>query len=146
MGFFTWLFGGAGDEHPHDTGRSFAIVGDGTYDFEVVGEASYQAALDHICGGRTDEGHEMECTAVLTEEPTNRFDPNAVMVTVDNRKVGYLSRREAVAYRKALAASGLAGLPVHVEAVIVGGWDRGSRGEGHYGVKLDMEIPPRFAR
>ena len=39
-----------------------------------------------------------ETTAALVPEPSNPHDPNAVMVQIDGRLVGYLSRAAAVAY------------------------------------------------
>lgn len=141
MGLFDWLFGSG---QPRSSRGHVTIGPSGDYDFEVVGESAYQEALDRICGGKTDDGHEWECTATLVEEPTNRHDPNAVKVTIDGHTVGYLSRPDAEAYRRALTLYGHTGKPVDVEAIILGGWERGRRGSGHYGVKLDMGMPPDF--
>lgn len=135
MGIFGWLF----------RKRSAAyIVGDGLFEFNIVGESRYQPALDRMCGGRTEDGHEHECQALLVEEPNNPHDGNAVKVTIQGETVGYLSRDAAPRYKKAARAAGLSGQPVLVDALIVGGWTRGRRGDGHYGVKLDMAFPIEF--
>ncbi|HKP20167.1 MAG TPA: HIRAN domain-containing protein [Thermoleophilaceae bacterium] len=65
----------------------------------AVGEASYQDALRHICGSDRWEHVRCEVRAVLVPEPSNPYDPNAVMVQVDGQLVGYLSRGDAVEYQ-----------------------------------------------
>lgn len=73
--------------------QSGAIVpGDGSYQFQVVGESHYQTDLEHIVGGRTQNSASYRCVGILTPEPDNPYDPQAVYVSVDGRKVGYLSR------------------------------------------------------
>ncbi|MEX4009375.1 HIRAN domain-containing protein [Neoaquamicrobium sediminum] len=139
MGLFDWLL-----RPKQSRSRRARIMGSGQYDQDIVGEANYQDALNRTCGGKTEDGHEHECSAQLFEEPTNKYDSNAVKVTINGRTVGYLSRADAVDYKRALASAGLAGRAVDVDAIVVGGWDRGNRGSGHYGVKLDMEMPPEF--
>ena len=64
----------------------------------AVGEASYQPALRRICGSDRWEDVRCEVRAVLVPEPSNQFDPNAVMVQVDGQVVGHLSRGDAVEY------------------------------------------------
>lgn len=140
MGLANWIFGKRSIARHGAT-----VIGTGYYTFDIVGEASYQDALDRICGGRNADGHELECKASLIEEPKNPHDRNAVKVVIAGRTVGYLSRRDAVAFKQALVSEGLSGRPVNVDAIVIGGWDRGSRGQGHYGVKLDMTMPPEFA-
>ena len=39
-----------------------------------------------------------DCIAALVPEPSNPYDSNAVMVQIDGRHVGYLSREDAVAF------------------------------------------------
>lgn len=110
----------------------------GGHDVEVVGESHYDEALDGICGGRTEDGHDQACVATLIHEPDNPWDSNAVGVWIEGRKVGHLSRQTAVAFQP--VAQALAGRSATVAAVIRGGWDRpGSR--GNYGVTLDMGTP-----
>ncbi|MEH6718827.1 MAG: hypothetical protein V7704_08105 [Aurantimonas endophytica] len=146
MGIFRWLFGRGKRAQPDRWLDEVMVDGDGSFGFNIVGEANYQSQLDSLCGGRTKTGHEMECMAILVEEPTNPFDPNAVAVTIDDLTVGNLARRDAVAFKKALAKAGFTAMPISVEAFIVGGWDRGFSDRGHYGVKLDMCEPYRFFR
>lgn len=110
------------------------IEGRGEYDFDVVGESFYQDALDEICGGKTDEGHDLECTAILQPEPENPYDPNAVAVYIDGLKVGHLDRANA----RAMTTKN-PGMTFAARAMIVGGWLRRNGSEGHYGVRLDID-------
>ncbi len=117
----------------HQPDRYPRHEGEGTFDFDVVGESGYQDALSEICGGKTREGHNLECVAYLVPEPDNPHDESAIAVYIDNLKVGYLPR--VVTKR---VAEILAGRIISVDAVIVGGWRRPSGSEGHFGVKLDF--------
>jgi len=119
----------------------FRVDGEGDYDFDVVGEGYYQEALEQICGGRCEDGHELETEAVLVCEDSNPHDDQAVAVAIDGRKVAHLSREDARRFRETLASKGLVGRPVIVPALIVGGWRRERSGrvdEGSFGVKLDL--------
>ncbi len=115
------------------------LEGPGDYDFEIVGEASYQDALEILAGGRTDDGHRrVLVTARLVHEDENPHDDQAVRVDVNGRTVAYLTRASARIYRRWMAGQGHAGRTATCSAVIVGGWDHGPRGRGHFGVKLDL--------
>ena len=116
------------------------LEGSGDYETQVVGESSYQDALEHICGGRTDRGADEFVEALLTLEDSNTFDHNAVRVDINGLTVGYLSRDFAVHYRQRLAEAGYHSLVAHCRAHIRGGWDhsRGRSARGHFGVWLDL--------
>jgi hypothetical protein len=124
---------------PPQKGRGAVAVGDGSYRFQVVGEASYQDALEVIVGGRSQDSVEHECVAVLVPEPDNPHDPNAVYILIDRRKVGYLPRDHAAAFKQALVVDGYVMCACY--ACIVGGWDRGGDDRGHFGVRLDVALP-----
>lgn len=107
---------------------------------EVVGESHHQEALWEIVGGRTSAPVRFEALALLTPNPDNEFDANAIEVRIDGLLVGHLSREDAAAYRP-----GLIRLMQHNEvplialhAVVVGGGRRGS-GLGYLGVFLDHD-------
>lgn len=59
-------------------------------------------------------------------------------VDVNGRTVAYLTRASGRIYRRWLAGQGYTGRPATCPALIVGGWDRGLRGRGHFEVKLDL--------
>lgn len=131
-----WLFGKKGDGSQQSP-RRIKLDGDGSYSQEIVGESFYQSALEQIAGPKTEGGKELLCVAVLICESDNPHDENAVAVTINGKKVGHLSRDDAVSWRRMLKKR-LGCLPeVELDAVIVGGWDDGIS-EGHYGVKLDL--------
>ncbi|MDR6431007.1 HIRAN domain-containing protein [Brucella pseudogrignonensis] len=116
---------------------NITVSGDGEYDFNVVGESHYQRALEDIAG-RSDESAEYYCTAKLIPEPTNEYDKRAIRVDIDSRPVGYIPRDVTSDFHNILNGRSAA-----VDAVILGGWERGRRGDGHFGVKLDVAYPLR---
>jgi hypothetical protein len=61
----------------------------------VVGESHYQPAIRAASGWKPDQDTLVECMAELVPEPTNQYDENAIMVKIDGRQVGYLSRQDA---------------------------------------------------
>lgn len=101
-----------------------------TYNFNIVGEGSYQSNLKKIAGPKEEQSKFHQCSAKVTSEPTNKFDKNAIKVEINGMLVGYLSRGDA---------QKLVGRRVNkvVNAVIDGGWDDND-GEGSYGVKLGI--------
>lgn len=116
--------------------------GAGDYPLDIVGESNYQDVLEAICGGKTYDGHHKTVNAVLVYENSNPYDDKAIMVLINDRKVGYLSRTDARYYRKKMAKAGFAGRPAECAAIIAGGWNRGDHNQGHFGVKLDLPIKP----
>ena len=138
MGLLSWMFG---TRPKPTTPRHVRLQGDGDFDFEIVGVSRYQEALEHIAGGRTEEGVQHECTAMLVPEPSNPHAPGAVRVDIAGRPVGYLARKHAAGYRRRLSHLGLSGCMAECGAMIVGGWSRGRHRSGHFGVKLDLIWP-----
>lgn len=137
MGFFQRIPGTDGPGRP-------VIVnwqGDGNFELEVVGESHYQAAFEAICGPRCEEGEDRIVVATLICDDKNLFDPNAVRVEVAGCAIGHLSREAALIYRALLQQCGYPGADAKCAARITGGWARGARGEGHYGVRLDILAP-----
>lgn len=102
----------------------------------AVGESHYQDALRLLCGNQAWEDVQCDCTALLVPQPSNPHDPNAVMVQVDAKLVGYLARADAVNYRALIREA----LPrfIHCEARIAG------RGPGSETSNLGvfLRLPP----
>ncbi|MBC8719309.1 HIRAN domain-containing protein [Ochrobactrum sp. Marseille-Q0166] len=143
VGVLIGIVWGLAKSTKHDDGLpalsgQIIVSGDGDYDFNVVGESNYQHALEAIAG-RSDESAEYYCTAQLIPEPTNEYDKRAIRVDIDGRPVGYIPRDETSDFHNILN-----GRSASVDAVIVGGWVRGRRGDGHFGVKLDVAYPLRL--
>ena len=99
-----------------------------SYNYNIVGEQSYQNNLKKIAGPKEEESKFFECYAKVSSEPFNQYDKNAVKVEINGLLVGYLSRGEAAK---------LAGKVINktVPAVIDGGW-KDEESTGSYGVKL----------
>jgi hypothetical protein len=117
-----------------------ATLSEGMFRVDAVGESHYQEALESIAGGRTEDGANLETVALLVPEPDNRYDRNAVAVWIDGKQVGYLSRGNAEILQPAiLTAIGTTRRQVACKARVVGGWDRGGRDRGHFGVRLFIE-------
>lgn len=109
---------------------------------EVVGESSHQGTLTELAGGRTADGPiNADHIAILVREPTNRYDPNAIQVTIGGRPVGYLSREDAVAYGPVLDALANLGRLAAPAAHIKGGWAREGGRHASFGVVLHMGSP-----
>jgi hypothetical protein len=115
-----------------------SVTGPGTFDVDVVGESHYQRELEDLCGGRTRESADLETEAYLVPEDDNPRDRNAVRVCIDGFAVGNLDRDMARAWRMRVTQFGRGVCTAKCQAKIVGGWDRGARGQGHFGVKLDL--------
>jgi hypothetical protein len=110
------------------------------FSLPVVGESRYQEAIEEVAGGKTEDGAHCYCQATLVLEDENRYDKNAVRIDIDGRTVGYLSRPDALQYRKELRKHGAPTATLRSEAIIVGGWSRGDGDEGHFGVRLDIQF------
>lgn len=111
-----------------------ATIRGGDDDLEVVGEAHYQTELWTICGRSRGDRVRHRTVAVLVPEPDNPYDPNAISIHVEGRRVGYLRRDVAAQYlpglHKLMAACGG---HIALEGVIVGGGIRDD-GPGRLGV------------
>lgn len=107
----------------------------------VVGESRYTPQLKRITkrlgGGPTGEAM---TTAIVTAEPQNQYDANAVKVTIDGDTVGYLPREDAVDYSPALLRLAAHDICVAVPArVWWGGW--GDDDDWTASVRLDLGPP-----
>ena len=91
-----------------------------------------------LCGGRTSDSADKKVQAHLVLEDDNKYDPQAVRVDIEGKTVGYLSRETAREYRTRLRQTGHPRLVGVCKATIRGGWDRGAKDQGFYGVWLDL--------
>jgi HIRAN domain len=97
--------------------------------------------LTAIVGGKRPESVNIKTQAALVLEPDNPYDPNAVAVHIDGRKVGHLPRPAAQTYGpvgRRLAEQRQVGV---CAATITGGWDRGDGDTGYFGVTIDLARP-----
>ena len=111
-------------------------------DLEVVGESFHQEELWFLVGGRRRDPSERIChsvIAVLTPEPDNPHDGNAIAVSINGLKVGHLSRDDARLYLPGLLAwQQRDGRAVALHGEIVGGGIRDDGRLGMLGVFLDV--------
>ena len=143
LAYVLWeLYGGT--NRVTSSGPLCNVPGPGNFDTEVVGESNYQHMLEHICGGRSEDGVNKEVQATLILEDDNPHDNKAVRVDVTGYTVGYLPRADARSYRNKLKRAGHPRLTVTCAALITGGWDRGGDDRGYFGISLDL--PERFAK
>jgi hypothetical protein len=115
------------------------------FTFEIVGEASHQEALDAICGGKCEDGHNIQVVAQLCFQEDNPHDPNAIVVLINGKVVGYVPRYLAPDMREAILKLRPEERPVTCDGKVVGGWLRDEDDEGHYGVKLSLSQPLRVS-
>jgi hypothetical protein len=118
-----------------------AILLEGYKDLGVVGESFHQDSLWTLVGGRDDRARRVrvDIIGVLTAEPDNSHDSNAVAVSIDGLSVGYLSREDARLYQPGvLDFLRRYGRPVALRGVIVGGGIR-EDGPGLLGVFLNHD-------
>jgi hypothetical protein len=115
------------------------LEGNGSFDFPIVGEASYQKNLALIAGQKQPNGVEIKTKAIVFLDPFNRHDKNAVRVEINGLIVGHLSKDNALQNRAWLKINKLGSITCLVDAVITGGWLR-SDSEGYFGVSLDFTM------
>jgi hypothetical protein len=101
----------------------------------IVGESFYATALAELVGALAGDnfGGTMKWAAVVPE-PQNPYDPNAVAIVIDGKKVGYLSRDNAIVFAPVAQRIVELGCEVQCAATIVGGG-------GRFGVVLDLGTP-----
>jgi hypothetical protein len=116
------------------------IKGDGLFTYHIFGASLYQQQLERIAGGRREVAVYFRVNAVLSSEPENPYDKNAIQILVNGEKVGYVRREDNVSLRAQLNAVGITG-DVQCRAEIAGGWNRGGRDLGDFGLRLDITFP-----
>jgi hypothetical protein len=112
----------------------------GNFDFEIVGESYYQAALKNLVGDPDKHGTTGELTAHLIPEDQNPHDDKAVRVDINGYTVGYMSRDDARSFRRRLTNKKLTSKVTSCKAVILGGGIHTQTKQNlSYGVWLDLK-------
>jgi hypothetical protein len=107
----------------------------------VVGESHYQPAIREACGWQGPGSDTFfDCMAELVPEPTNPYDPNAIMVKIEGRQVGHLSRQDAAEYGDHISQAIRQQGTGMCRAVIAG---RGDGETQNLGIFLHIEISRR---
>lgn len=126
--------------------RPVPWLGRGTFDHEVEAASEYQKALIRLAGGERRKGVTKDVTARLDLDDKNRYDNQAVRVSVQGRTVGYLSAGDARSYRKRIKEAGYEHNPGICDAIIVGGRKKGIDQKEHFGIVLDLPTTGMLVR
>jgi hypothetical protein len=119
-----------------ETRPAVLLRGRGYFNQEVVGESRYFRELRKLAGA-TSTG-ERETTAVLVPEPDNKYDPNAIRVSIEGHMVGYLPREVAESYQAPLRSVNHAG---QTAACLARLWWSRERDDFIASVSLDLADP-----
>jgi hypothetical protein len=122
---------------PTPAPRRSVDLGDGAgFEMGIVGEGYYGVEIRRIAGRPKAEGASAEFTVTLLPEPTNQYDPNAVVVLSDRgRTIGHLSREHAADYAPVFTALAAQGQVAHCRAKMFGG----TKAKPNIGVWLDID-------
>jgi hypothetical protein len=141
MGFLRRLLGGSSAQSRECDAWRLAPSRDEAV-LQVVGEGTYQDALGALGGRKTSDGPtSTDFLAGLIREANNRYDENAIQVQIDGRRVGYLSREDAIRYRPVVDWAMAREHLIVAHARLTGGWDRGGGDSGSFGVILHVGTP-----
>lgn len=125
-----------------DDSSAIALAAGRGFNVAAVGESQFQGEIAAIVGGRCEEGHNCQFPAELVDA-SDPLDPDAIGIRIGGRPVGRLPAELSSLVGERLHALGHSGKPITCKAKIVGGWDRGRRDKGYFGVKLSLALPPR---
>ena len=104
----------------------------------IVGESHYRKTLSNAKRSVKDYNGVAYINVILTLEPDNQYDPNAIVVTTEQLKtIGYLSRDDAKLYREAFELWASTGRSIRCQAKLVG--EEGRKKD--IGAWLDIDTP-----
>lgn len=115
-------------------------VGDTVYAVPVVGTSHYRQHIEEIAQNPNGYRAVVFATAELRLEPNNQFDPNAVAVYIEDKKVGHLARGFAPVFRQKASLAEEC-LTTFADAVITNGLRIGDK---EYEYTIDLDIPQSF--
>lgn len=106
---------------------------------EVVAESRYHATVRELAGEHGGQGADTRLQAVLAVDPLNPYDDKPVAVFVAGRMAGYLSQKDAQAFRDRQRREEIEGQSVSCDAAVRGGalWEGKQLA---YAVWLDVEL------
>lgn len=132
-----WLRKALGTSSSTATGAGgVANVGHGGFDFEIVGEQSYQDRLRQVSAGRVERGERVTFLCHLRYEINGHTHEPAVRVDASGgRTVGYFPAEQAGVYAAAIHTLEAGGQSAECQGVLVGG----RPGKEHFGVWLDFK-------
>ncbi len=112
---------------------------------EIVGAQHHREAYEELTAWPRSVERSLFCIAHLRPEPGNRYDPNAVAIYCEDKKVGYLSKGSLDDFRATAEINGLLGKDTSANAKI----KRSIYSDGriHFSGLLDIDFnkPPAKA-
>lgn len=90
----------------------------------VTGESHYDANLRKVAGPPRPGGWLVACEAELRREPDNRYDPDAIAVHIEGRKVGHITADACSDLADALDDYGANARATGIPALVRGGWPK----------------------
>lgn len=119
--------------------KYYHIKGSNTFSQECVGESNYTRNFEQICGKkRTEQSINLIVDVAIIPEPSNPYDPNAFVVKVKDKEVGYLPRQTAKFFRELYDKYKIDNqTALIVKGQIRGGWARNNI-KANYGIWLDL--------
>lgn len=112
------------------------IVGNGAFNFEVVGEQSYQDRLSRVSAGRVEKGERIIVACRLRYEVNRYTQRPAVRVDLaGGQTFGYFPAEHAALYASALDELERGGRIAECQGVLVGG----QPGRPGFGIWLDFK-------
>lgn len=142
MSLFTDLFSPRVQQQPVKR-ESMVLSGSGTFEVQVAGTERRQDRLEAVCGKREPRGIQRVEAARLILDDTHPREKLLVWVEIRGRRVGYLPREVAAAYRQGLIDLGKPQADGECQASIRGGWVSSDGRKGDFEVWLDL---PRWAK
>ena len=91
MGLFSKFF--APEKSAFDEAN--LVIIDGDDDLDIVGESYQQNNLWELAGPRSSEKTRVDVIGYLIPEPENKYDPNAIGVWIQDKKVGFVAKELA---------------------------------------------------
>ena len=131
--------------HQRGLDRQYWLIrGQGSMVFDIVGESFHASAIASLVGGfpRRDSEVEAVHVAQIVPEPNNPHEKNALSIRINGMVVGYISRDEVAAYRKAILRIVESGYDPTLLARV---WARGESRTALFGsVRIALGHPDRI--
>lgn len=123
-----------------DPKYDFRLVGSKGEGVKLAGTSNYQPDIMRHAGNLGEYGADKSIRVLLTEEPQNAYDKNAVRVSIGDALVGYLPKADARKYKSQVAEAGVAGKTGEASARIIGGFPT-DEGQADLGIRLLCDWP-----
>lgn len=113
--------------------------GEPTYD--LVGEAHWQHHIEPVIGKRFEDGVYWHVLGQICFDENNPADPNAVVVLIDGKPVGWIPRTDCKQFRQQIIAQNRDAKPIVCKAMIHGGFRKDDGSWASYGVRIAVTDP-----